>query len=217
MAKSLEDKKLEAEIRKLHAEADRAEFQAQIDCIEVSRKLATGAENHDFLLYDYISNKSVWNAVSGLEQWSRRFPGEPLRLVIDSPGGSVIDGLHLYDCIQGLRETHHVTTVGMGMAASMGGILLQAGDVREMSANAYLLIHEVQASAGGTVTEMRDEAKFLEALNARGMELLAARATISSEEILDRIARKDWWLSADEALEYGFIDVINYGPAFTGE
>ncbi len=154
--------------------------------------------------------------MSALNVWGRRFPGEPLRIVIDSPGGSVIDGLHLYDAIQELRATHHVTTVGMGMAASMAGILLQAGDVREMSANAYLLIHEVSSGASGTVTAMRDETQFLEALNSRGMDLLTARSTMTTEEVLDKIARKDWWLDADAALEYGFIDTINYGPAFTG-
>lgn len=211
---TLEDRKLEAEIRKLHAEADRAEFQASTEYLALSKTQAQGPEHSDFLLYDFISNKSVWNAVSGLAVWGRRFPDENLRLVIDSPGGSVIDGLHLYDAIQALRLTHHVTTVGMGMAASMAGILLQAGDVREMSANAFLLIHEVSAGTAGTVTQMRDEAAFLEGLNARGMDLLTARSTLTTEEVLDKIARKDWWLSAEEALEFGFIDQINYGPDF---
>lgn len=197
-----------AEVRKLNAEAELAELRAEGERIQLSRLETMGPESDTYLLYDVVNDGSVYDALGGLAQWSRRFPAQGLNIVIDSPGGSILDGLHLYDAIQHMRNEHYITTIGMGMAASMGGVLLQAGDLRVMSRNAFLLIHEASAGAAGKVSEIKDRAAFVARLQDKVAAILAERSTMSVEEIIERMDRRDWWMDAEEALELGFIDEI---------
>jgi ATP-dependent protease ClpP protease subunit len=104
-----------------------------------------------------------------------------------------------------------VTTAVLGMAASMAGVLLQAGDERVVGPNAHILIHEVNVdSMGGKVSALEDETKFLRRLNVRSYEILAARAKLKVAAIETRAKRRDWWLTAEEAVELGFADRIGY-------
>lgn len=162
-----------------------------------------------YTFYDAVGGSSVKAAMKDLGIWSRRDPGEPLKIVFNSPGGNVVDGLALYDFIQELKDAgHHVETVALGWAASMGGVLLQAGHERVMGRNAYMLIHEVSSFNIGKTSEMEDELKFTKRLQERLLDILSERSTMSKNQIRNRWKRKDWWLDADEALKYGFCDVI---------
>lgn len=156
-----------------------------------------------------VSGSSAAAARQKLADWHRRDPGEPIEIIFNSPGGSVIDGLALYDYILELRRRGtRITTITMGMAASMGGILLQAGDLRVASANSVILIHEVSSGAGGKVSEIEDQLKFMEVLQDKCLNILADRSTLSVLQIRKRWIKKDWWLTADEALKLGFVDEI---------
>lgn len=162
-----------------------------------------------YTFYDAVGGSSVRAAMKDLGIWSRRDPGENLKIVFNSPGGSVVDGLALYDFIQELKDAgHNVETVALGWAASMGGILLQAGHTRVMGRNAYMLIHEVSSINIGKTSEMEDELKFTKRLQDRLLDILAERSTLSKNQIRQRWKRKDWWLDASEALDYGFVDEI---------
>jgi ATP-dependent protease ClpP protease subunit len=90
----------------------------------------------------------------------------------------------------------------------MGGILLQAGDERVIGKNAHLMIHEISAGAVGKLSEIEDEAKFCAMLSDRLVDILAERSTLTPTQIKRRWKRKDWWLSAEEAVELGFADRI---------
>lgn len=168
---------------------------------------------------DSVNSTSVRRCMDRLSEWSRLSPpGEPcaMEIVFSSPGGSVIDGMALFDHIQELRrQGHFITTKALGMAASMAGILLQAGDHRVMSREAYVLIHEISAGAIGKFGEMEDEMIFLRKIQDRILDLFAQRcqATNAPKKLTrGRLAkgwrRKDWWLDSKECLEYGLVDEV---------
>lgn len=170
---------------------------------------ADAHEHHRYTLWGVVNAVTCATAISHLDQWSREAPGCDITLVINSPGGNVIDGLALYDYLQQLRhDGHKLTTVTVGMAASMGGVLLQAGDVRVASRNSVILIHEVATGASGKMTDLEDEIEFTKRLQSKLVEILAERSTMTKRQIETRWKRRDWWLDAEDALSKGFVDEI---------
>lgn len=166
-------------------------------------------ENRIYAFDGPVSGGSVQHCIVNLGQWQRRDPEKPIEIIFNSPGGGVFDGLALYDYIKEIQEGGTpVNTTGLGMAASMGGILLQAGDTRTMSYNSYLLIHEVQDIAAGNASELRDQVKFTDRIQNRLLNILAERSTLNQKQIERRWQRKDWWLDAEEALKLGFVDKV---------
>lgn len=209
MAEDLESRKLEQEARYYAALADRTEAEAEIKLRQRDMEFAQQGEAGEFLFYTEVDDATVFTVIRQLSNWSNRFPGEPITLVFHSPGGLVIDGLHLFDYIRGLMaKGHHVTTKATGYAASMGAVLLQAGDHRTMTPNAYLMLHEVSAGALGSLSEMEERIAFNRRLNGNLLDILAERSAYTAEEISDMWRKTDCWLSATEALEQGFIDEI---------
>lgn len=155
------------------------------------------------------SNTDIW--IQTLQHWERRDPGGPITIDINSPGGVVTDGLALYDQIMRMRRGGHVfVTRGVGLVASMAGVLLQAGDTRVMDARAKLLIHEGASTFSGTFTtgEQEDYRVFGKLLREDILDILAERSTLSKRQIALRWKRKDWYLTAAEALKLGFVDVV---------
>jgi ATP-dependent Clp endopeptidase proteolytic subunit ClpP len=168
---------------------------------------------HTYLFGDDVNETSVARCKKQLTQWQRLEPGCSIEIVFDSPGGSVIDGMHLFDYMQLLRlNGHHIRTVALGYAASMAGILLQAGDERVMGRESYMLIHEIQAGAIGTIGKMEDQMKFLHKIQDRVIDIFLARSGMSKRTFVRGWRRKDWWLTAEEALKLGFCDAILTPP-----
>lgn len=162
-----------------------------------------------YLFYTEVDRREVKRCIQTMSIWSRRNPGESMTVIFNSPGGSVIDGLHLFDFLQSLKQAgHHITTVGLGYAASMGGILLQAGHTRVMGENAYLLIHEITSIGMGKTSEMEDELNLVKRMQKRLLAILSERSTLTIKQIESKWQRRDWWLDSAEALELGFIDEI---------
>lgn len=184
---------------------------AEADAAERNRDevLASPQYAGIYTFYSAVNGDSVKACMRDLGAWSRREPGRPFRLVFNSPGGSVIDGFALFDYIAELKTLDHaVETVALGYAASMGGILLQAGDKRVIGRNAYMLIHEISSGAFGKFSEMEDELKFVQRLQEKALDILAERSTMNTKEIKRKWKKTDWWLDADEALALGFVDEI---------
>lgn len=216
--------KLNAEAAKLNAEAEAARHtararqyeadEAQMDLDKKRRERAlSDASNLEHRVYDFtdsVSRSSAETTIQVLSRW-RRLSKDPITIRLSSPGGSVLDGLALFDYIQTLRaDGIHVTTATLGMAASMACILLQAGDKRVMGDNAYILIHEVSSGSIGKVSEMEDETKFAKRLNQRLYDILARRSKVKRRTIESRAKRRDWWLDPDEALKLGLCDEVGY-------
>jgi len=156
------------------------------------------------------NNTDIW--ISALQVWERRNPGEPVTVDINSPGGSVTDGLALFDQIKRMqRKGTHVTTRGTGLVASMAAVLLQAGDERVMDARAKMLIHEGSTTFGGgslSVGEQDDFRTFSLMLQSDILDILAERSTMTKRQISTKWRRKDWYLGAEEALKLGFVDRV---------
>jgi ATP-dependent Clp endopeptidase proteolytic subunit ClpP len=197
----------ELEMRKLAAETARAELD-----LEVARRREIEAEAdadraRTYTFYSDVDAEAVRRCLADLGQWSRRDPGAPITVIFNSPGGSVLDGLALFDYLRRLRaQGHEVTTVAIGRAASMGAVLLQAGDRRLIGENTFLLVHEVSHTSIGKVSEMEDSVEFSRRLQKRLLSILASRAALTEAQIQRRWARKDWWLDAAEAVELGLAD-----------
>lgn len=211
-------KKLQAEValRKTLAEAESEEARGVVLKIDAESKQRTIArelakdEHYRIYVFDTaVGSQSVTNCIHKLAEWSRLDPACEINIVFNSPGGSVIDGMALYDYLASLRlQGHKITTSALGMAASMAGILLQAGDVRKMGPEAWLLIHEGSFGAGGSVGQVEDTVEWVKKIQVRILDIFAAKSNLSKAQIKTRWHRKDWWISSDEALKLGFIDEI---------
>lgn len=205
-----------AETAKLEAEAATARCDAELARLTLEtlqrghrEEAATDARNHVYKFNEPVTAVSVVRCIANLSMWSRLEPGCDIEIVFNSPGGSVIDGFALYDFLTELRSRRHrVTTVCRGMAASMAGVLLQAGDVRVMGAESVLLVHEISFGAGGKIGEVEDEVAFAKMLTQRVLRIFEKRTALSAKQIDARWRRKDWWLDSDEALKLGFVDEI---------
>ena len=132
-------------------------------------------------------------------------PEADISLYINSPGGSVTAGMAIYDTMQYIKPD--VSTVAMGMAASMGQFLLSSGTPgkRYATPHARILMHQPLGGIGGTATDIKIQAELILHMKKQMAELTAQQTGKSLEQILQDNDR-DHWFTAEEALEYGFID-----------
>jgi len=128
-------------------------------------------------------------------------------LYINSPGGSVTAGLAIYDTMQSLSAD--VSTLCMGMAASMGAFILAGGSKgkRYTLPNAEVMIHQPLGGAKGQASDIRIMADHIDRTRRKLNEILAAN-TGKDIELIARDTDRDKWMSAAEALEYGLVDKI---------
>jgi ATP-dependent Clp protease, protease subunit len=128
-------------------------------------------------------------------------------LYVNSPGGSITAGMAIYDTMQFVPND--IVTVGIGMAASMGQLLLTAGTKgkRYITPNARVLLHQPHGGFGGTASDIQTQAQLILDMKKRLAEITAAQTGKSVEQI-NADGDRDRWFSAQEALEYGFVDHI---------
>lgn len=129
-------------------------------------------------------------------------------LYINSPGGSVTAGVMLYDVIKLIPND--VATVAVGMAASMGQFLLSNAGTkgkRFITPNARVLLHQPLGGMGGTESDVRRQAELILDMKKR-LATITAEATGKTVEQINLDGDRDRWFTADEALEYGFVDHI---------
>ncbi len=210
---STEANEADAKLRSALAAAESAELDLARKRREAARD-QSGAEEHlTYTIWDGVSSESMKACVTDLSRWSRRFPGQAMTLILNSPGGAVTHGLALYDFIQKMRaDGHHITVVVLGQAASMGGILLQAGDKRVIGSSSRVLIHEVSAGTSGNLQKMDDDVEVFKANWDKLARILAHRSHLTVAEVKRKAFRFDWWLSAQEAVSDGFADEVLAAP-----
>lgn len=136
-------------------------------------------------------------------------PDKDIQLYINSPGGSVTDGMAIYDTMQYVKCD--VSTICIGMAASMGAFLLSSGAKGKRFAlpNAEIMIHQPSAGTQGQITDMAIHLKRLEIIKKRMNKILADN-TGKPIEVVTADCERDNFMSAEEALEYGLIDKVFY-------
>jgi len=134
-------------------------------------------------------------------------PKKDVNLYINSPGGSVTAGLAIYDTMQFL--TCDVTTYCLGMAASMGAVLLSAGAKGKRYAlpNADIMIHQVSGGAHGTASDVERTVEYMFKLKKRLIRILAGH-TGKDEETVQRDSDRDYYMTSYEAKEYGLVDQV---------
>ncbi|TFD65877.1 MULTISPECIES: ATP-dependent Clp protease proteolytic subunit [unclassified Cryobacterium] len=126
-------------------------------------------------------------------------------LYINSPGGSITAGMAIYDTMQFVPND--IVTVGIGMAASMGQFLLTSGTKgkRYITPNARVLLHQPSGGFGGTAADIQTQARLILDMKQRLSEITAVQTGKTPEQI-NADGDRDNWFSAQEALEYGFVD-----------
>ena len=136
-------------------------------------------------------------------------PDKEIQLYINSPGGSVTDGMAIYDTMQYIKCD--VSTICVGMAASMGAFLLSSGTKGKRLAlpNAEIMIHQPSAGTKGQVTDMAIHLRRLEIIKKR-LNSIMAENTGQSLETVTADCERDNFMTAEEAKEYGLVDEIIY-------
>ena len=134
-------------------------------------------------------------------------PDKDIQFYINSPGGSVTDGMMIYDTMQHIKPD--VQTICMGMAASMGAVLLTAGTKgkRFILPNAEVMIHQPLGGAQGQATDILIAADHIKRTKQKLNKILAD-ASGQSLETIEKDVERDNWMTAEEALKYGLVDHI---------
>ena len=134
-------------------------------------------------------------------------PNKDIHLYINSPGGSVTAGMAIYDTMNYIKCD--VSTICIGMAASMGAFLLSSGAKGKRYAlpNAEVMIHQPSGGAQGQATEIKIVAEHILRTRSKLNNILAAN-TNQPLEVIERDTERDYYMSADEAKEYGIVDTV---------
>lgn len=213
-------RKANAEAAKFEAEARTAELARDKAEREERERRAQDANNYVYNFNSEVSETSVKNCMNVLSQWSRLEPGCDMTIRLNSPGGSVIDGMALYDHLVWLRgQGHDITIEVRGMAASMAGILLQAATHRVVGKEAWVLIHRASFGAIGKSFEVEDRVEWIKRIEARIIDIFVKRADeaaavgtasapLTKAKIQKNWDRKDWWLTSDECIRLGVADAV---------
>jgi len=204
-----DDMRLEEDrMRLTQARRSFAEWGAQ-DCFE-----------HVYYFLDSVGDATAERCMATLDLWDRLDPGCELTIIFNSPGGEVVAGLALFDHIRWLsRKGHRIVTIAEGMAASMAGILLQAGDHRIMGKEAWVLIHETAFGTSGKMFQIEDRVAWVKRVQERILDIFAERSKeahekgtatkpLSKANFKTNWSRKDWWLSSEECLKHGIVDEV---------
>lgn len=158
-------------------------------------------------LSEEVNDTTASLVVAQLLYLESQDPDKDIQFYINSPGGSVTSGMAIYDTMQYIKCD--VSTICVGMAASMGAFLLAAGTKGKRIAlpNSEIMIHQPLGGMQGQVTDIQIHAQRLGEIKKKLNEILAERTGKSYEEI-SRDTERDNFLTAQQALEYGLIDRV---------
>ena len=159
------------------------------------------------ILSEEVNSTTASLIVAQLLYLEAQDPDKDIQFYINSPGGSVTDGMAIYDTMQYIKCD--VSTICVGMAASMGAFLLSSGTKGKRLAlpNAEIKIHQPSAGTQGQITDMAIHLKRLEVIKKRLNAILADNTGRSVEEITAACER-DNFMTAEEAVAYGLIDKV---------
>ena len=159
------------------------------------------------ILSEEVNSTTASLIVAQLLYLEAQDPDKDIQFYINSPGGSVTDGMAIYDTMQYIKCD--VSTICVGMAASMGAFLLSFGTKGKRLAlpNAEIMIHQPSAGTQGQITDMAIHLKRLEVIKKRLNAILADNTGRSVEEITAACER-DNFMTAEEAVAYGLIDKV---------
>jgi len=191
-------------------EEEEKEEQPKSDLMMFSKKLEKYFfDSRSVYLWGVVDDKSAKDVVSKLLLLDADKPGEEIKFYINSPGGVVTSGMVMYDTMQMISSP--VSTICMGLAASMGSILLSGGKKgkRMIYPSGEVMIH--QPSLGGYIrgvsADLEIQARQTQRVKELGARILADNCGKTIEQILKDFDR-DYWMNAEEAIKYGIVDKI---------
>ncbi len=153
-----------------------------------------------------INEESVNSMIMQMLYLEKEDPSAEITVYINSPGGSVQDGLALYDVMQAISCP--IRTICMGMAASMASVLFAAGDSRQMLTHSKIMIHDPRiVQTGGTALDLQTISENLMKTREIMADILSAHTGRSANEILEK-TKSDSYFTAKEAVEFGLADEI---------
>ena len=164
-------------------------------------------ETRTVLLSEPVSSDLTEKILPRLLLLEAEDPKAPVKVLINSPGGAVDDGFAIYDMMRYIRCP--VTSICIGLAASAATIILLGGDKGRRLAlpNTRILLHQPSQSMRGVASDVEISGNEILRIRARINDLLAAECGKSVEQVQTDLNR-DFWLSAEEAVEYGLLDRI---------
>lgn len=161
------------------------------------------------MLSEEVNDTTASLVVAQLLFLEAQDPDKDIQFYINSPGGSVTAGLAIYDTMQYIKPD--VSTICVGMAASMGAFLLSSGAKGKRIAlpNAEIMIHQPSGGSQGQATDIQIQAEQILKIKKKLNEMLAANTGRDIAEI-ERDTERDHFMTAEEAREYGIIDKVIY-------
>ena len=164
-------------------------------------------EKRTVFLWGGVDDDTAKHVIDRLMYLESEKPGEPINFYINSPGGYVTSGMAIYDVMQMISSPVH--TICMGLAASMGSILLSGGEKghRSVFKHGRVMIHQPSGGMQGQSRDMEITVKQIVELRGELYEILAKHTGKTYEEI-DRDSDRDYWMKAHEAKEYGLVDEV---------
>ena len=160
-------------------------------------------------LSEEVNDTTASLVVAQLLYLEAQDPDKDIQFYINSPGGSITSGMAIYDTMQYIKPD--VSTICIGMAASMGAFLLSSGTKGKRIAlpNAEIMIHQPSGGSQGQATDIQIQAERILKMKKHRNEILASNTGKSVEEIT-KDCERDHFLTAEEAKEYGLIDKVIY-------
>jgi len=164
-------------------------------------------EQRKIFLWGEVSDKSAKDITNRLLYLEAIDPGKEITFYINSPGGVITSGMVIYDTMQMISSP--VSTVCMGMAASMGSILLSGGakGKRSIFPHGEVMIHQPSGGGQGTSADLEIMAVQIQKAKELGAKILANNCGQSYEKVMEDFDR-DYWMDAEESKKYGIIDNI---------
>jgi ATP-dependent Clp protease protease subunit len=164
-------------------------------------------EQRKIFLWGEVNDKSAKDITNRLLYLEATSPGKEITFYINSPGGVITSGMVIYDTMQMISSP--VSTVCMGMAASMGSILLSGGakGKRYIFPHGEVMIHQPSGGGQGTSADLEIMAVQIQKAKELGAKILAENCGQKFEKVMEDFDR-DYWMDADESKKYGIIDGI---------
>lgn len=164
-------------------------------------------EQRKIFLWGVVDDKSARDITDRLMYLEAIDPGKEITFYINSPGGVVTSGMVIYDTMQMISSP--VSTICMGMAASMGSILLSGGakGKRSIFPNGEVMIHQPSGGGRGVSADLEIMAIQMQKVKELGADILAKNCGKTREQIMKDFDR-DYWMDAKESLAYGIVDHI---------
>ncbi|MBQ8494951.1 MAG: ATP-dependent Clp endopeptidase proteolytic subunit ClpP [Clostridia bacterium] len=159
------------------------------------------------MLCDEINDTTASLVVAQLLHLEGQDPDKDIHLYINSPGGSISAGMAIYDTMQFIKCD--VSTICIGMAASMGAFLLSAGAKGKRMAlpNAEIMIHQPLGGTQGQASDIKIQAEHILAIRSR-MNRMLSEMTGQPLEVIERDTERDNWMTAEAACQYGLVDKV---------